>query len=311
MKNIKITLFVFYCIFTIAIFPSTVFPECSDMKNLYQHALKQDDSSRKISMLEKVRVECPGNFVVFYELGKAIHTLCMEKNLPPEDELWAKAIIQFKDVLTTLANIQSLAEQQKKLKAGTCVHLGEIYERVNNIYLAKFYYKMAISIIPFKMAEERLIDLEYHHSTKGLDEQEIMLGFKTAKAYGVEPTVDIPIHFEYDSSMLTSTPGQDGAGGGISGIEQAGKLGNVISAPGFSQNSFLLIGHTDIHGSDAYNDKLSRERAESVKRYLVDNFNIPSHRITTRGDGKRNLKIQGSSEKIDAINRRVEIVIIN
>ena len=64
-----------------------------------------------------------------------------------------------------------------------------------------------------------------------------------------------------------------------------------------------IVGHTDAVGDEAYNVKLSRERAESVKKYLVDRFGYASGNILTEGVGKAG-SIEGTdpfSEK----NRRV------
>ncbi|MES2765507.1 MAG: OmpA family protein [Bacteroidota bacterium] len=67
-------------------------------------------------------------------------------------------------------------------------------------------------------------------------------------------------------------------------------------------------GHTDDQGAADYNDKLSSDRANSVKKYLVDN-GIPTNRITTKGYGKRQPLVQGTDEAARAQNRRVEMVI--
>jgi len=49
----------------------------------------------------------------------------------------------------------------------------------------------------------------------------------------------------------------------------------------------VVIGHTDRIGSDAYNQKLSLERATSVMNYLVER-GIPRNSISARGEGKSN-----------------------
>jgi outer membrane protein OmpA-like peptidoglycan-associated protein len=67
-------------------------------------------------------------------------------------------------------------------------------------------------------------------------------------------------------------------------------------------------GHTDDQGAADYNDKLSADRANAVKKYLTDN-GIPAARITTKGYGKRQPLIQGTDDEARAQNRRVEMVI--
>ena len=61
--------------------------------------------------------------------------------------------------------------------------------------------------------------------------------------------------------------------------------------------------------SDEYNDKLSRERAEAVKTYLI-NAGIDGNRIKAIGYGKRRPLVKGTSDEDRATNRRVELKII-
>src|SRR5579883_2929276 len=51
-----------------------------------------------------------------------------------------------------------------------------------------------------------------------------------------------------------------------------------------------LTGHTDTVGSAAYNLRLSRERAQSAKNYLVQH-GVPARAITTIGKGKTDLRV--------------------
>lgn len=68
----------------------------------------------------------------------------------------------------------------------------------------------------------------------------------------------------------------------------------------------VVEGHTDSVGSDAYNMKLSRRRADAVKRYLVSH-GIAASRISTEGFGKRQPVASNSTAEGRAQNRRVEI----
>ncbi|MFD1094604.1 OmpA family protein [Salegentibacter chungangensis] len=69
---------------------------------------------------------------------------------------------------------------------------------------------------------------------------------------------------------------------------------------------FHIEGHTDSTGSDQYNLKLSKERAASVREYLV-NAGIPSNRLTSEGYGEERPIATNSTAAGRQENRRVEI----
>lgn len=68
----------------------------------------------------------------------------------------------------------------------------------------------------------------------------------------------------------------------------------------------LVIGHTDTVGEMGWNDRLSLQRAETVKGFLVE-IGIPAERITTAGRGERELLVPTADEVDEPRNRRVEI----
>lgn len=68
-----------------------------------------------------------------------------------------------------------------------------------------------------------------------------------------------------------------------------------------------LTGHTDTVGSDAYNMRLSRRRAESVAAEL-EKQGIPSNDIAIFAKGKRDLLVPTADGVREAQNRRVQIV---
>lgn len=68
---------------------------------------------------------------------------------------------------------------------------------------------------------------------------------------------------------------------------------------------FLIEGHTDAVGSDSYNLKLSRARAEAVKKALTTYYVISPRNLQTVGLGERYLKIPTAEPEGE--NRRVSI----
>lgn len=69
-------------------------------------------------------------------------------------------------------------------------------------------------------------------------------------------------------------------------------------------------GHTDATGSDKADMAISLKRAESVKKYLMDKFNIPGDRLVVKAYGKSKPIADNKSKEGRAKNRRVEIRIL-
>jgi len=78
----------------------------------------------------------------------------------------------------------------------------------------------------------------------------------------------------------------------------------------YPNRNVLIEGHTDSIGSEEYNLGLSRERSESVKEKLVGD-GIEPDRITTVGYGKKYPAVSNDTEANRALNRRVEVIILN
>lgn len=68
-------------------------------------------------------------------------------------------------------------------------------------------------------------------------------------------------------------------------------------------------GHTDSSGPAEYNLELSQARAESVRDYLLENFQIDSHRLVARGFGESKPIASDDTATGRALNRRVEFVV--
>ena len=67
---------------------------------------------------------------------------------------------------------------------------------------------------------------------------------------------------------------------------------------------FILEGHCDERGSDEYNVELGERRAEAVKQYLIDNYNLDPAIFTIVSKGRKEMM----SPRFN-INRRVDIII--
>jgi outer membrane protein OmpA-like peptidoglycan-associated protein len=74
----------------------------------------------------------------------------------------------------------------------------------------------------------------------------------------------------------------------------------------YPDEQISVEGHTDNVGSDDYNQRLSQQRADSVRNYLVDQ-GVPNERVTSAGFGKSQPKAGNDTPEGRQLNRRVEI----
>jgi outer membrane protein OmpA-like peptidoglycan-associated protein len=81
--------------------------------------------------------------------------------------------------------------------------------------------------------------------------------------------------------------------------------GIVAGHPGLRLD---VEGHTDSVGGDDYNQRLSEQRGESVRDYLVQQ-GMPGGSVTTRGFGKTQPTATNDTAAGRQQNRRVELVI--
>ncbi len=85
----------------------------------------------------------------------------------------------------------------------------------------------------------------------------------------------------------------------------------VLSDLKISPGSELIIeGHTDSLGNSGYNEKLSVQRALSVKNYLAGKLNSPSYKILSFGYGAAYPIATNKTKEGQERNRRVEIIIV-
>jgi len=69
-----------------------------------------------------------------------------------------------------------------------------------------------------------------------------------------------------------------------------------------------IVGHTDSTGSDAINNPLSLQRAQTVRDYL-STHGVPAQRMAIEGRGSREPLADNASDAGRARNRRVEILL--
>lgn len=76
----------------------------------------------------------------------------------------------------------------------------------------------------------------------------------------------------------------------------------------FTDTSATIEGHTDNVGKEAYNQKLSENRANSVRQYLIEKFGIDGSRLNPAGYGYSKPIASNDTKEGRQKNRRVVVV---
>jgi outer membrane protein OmpA-like peptidoglycan-associated protein len=141
-------------------------------------------------------------------------------------------------------------------------------------------------------AEGRLLHAIRGRSTRSLSASEREEIATIAKD---KPNIDLEITFDYNSADISRKS-----------LPSVQALGKALTNPDLKGSTFIVAGHTDAAGSDAYNQDLSERRADSIKRYLTGKFSIAAADLVTVGYGKSKLK--DPANPLAEVNRRVQVV---
>lgn len=88
--------------------------------------------------------------------------------------------------------------------------------------------------------------------------------------------------------------------------EYVDDIGNLAKFMNQYANTVVTVeGHTDSQGADAYNEKLSQQRAEAVKQVLISKFGIAADRVTAKGFGEAKPVADNATAAGREENRRV------
>ncbi|MBC7953288.1 MAG: OmpA family protein [Rhodospirillaceae bacterium] len=107
--------------------------------------------------------------------------------------------------------------------------------------------------------------------------------------------IDLTINFEFNSAALTPD-----------GMVLAGNLGRALKDPRLEGKRFRIEGHTDAVGGDAFNQRLSQQRAEAVRHQLITANKVKASRLEVEGYGES--RLLDPSQPTSGINRRVRVV---
>lgn len=268
----------FFLTILILISASLAFGDFNRGKELYELALKETETARKIQLLEEAAT-AHRDFNAFYELGKVYMRV---GRLNRAEESFSEAF--------------DCAETNQDI-AKALVGRGQAYLAMDKEPEAIVCFRLALDKHHYPKVESKLKQIEWRRTQEGMDAEYIKRALSVDKAlFGVAPALNIRVHFRFDSAELDPL-----------GKVQVEALGNALTDLAFEGRTITLIGHTDNRGTHQYNQGLSERRALTVMGYLVKYFELDSDQLKTRGKGEEDLLYAGSSSQEHALNRRVEV----
>ena len=116
-----------------------------------------------------------------------------------------------------------------------------------------------------------------------------------AELAATKPKIDLEIQFDYNSADISK--------GSVTAVQE---LGKALSDASLKGSTFVVAGHTDAIGGEAYNQDLSERRADTIKKYLTEKYGIIGSNLVTVGYGKT--KPKDANAPMDPANRRVQVV---
>ena len=104
------------------------------------------------------------------------------------------------------------------------------------------------------------------------------------------------VFFDWDKHSLT---------GGANDVLDA--VAQEIKARG-DVKGVVVVGHTDTSGSNGYNDKLSKKRANAIRDALISR-GVPAGIVRTEGRGESELLVKTNDNVREPANRRGQITL--
>ncbi len=275
MRRIKLS----SCLMLLVLFSGNAFGDCERGRALYEEAMSHEDIESRVPLLQK-SIEACENFLAQYQLAMAYIKLG-----------------RFKDAEQTLLYVREMMAHDDKAMINILTKLGQVYEKMGNFGAAYVCFQESYRRHPYSKMLQKLKSFDTKRMKQGMSAKEIKnaLICPATRAFGVEPVLDLFIHFDYNLASLNPK-----------GKEQTHNLGLALSDDAFERNTFTLIGHTDAKGSDEYNMGLSKKRARAVRSYLAQNFRkLCGNRLLTEGRGENDPLYPDDPE--NGLNRRVKI----
>ena len=241
---------------------------------------------------ELISVPASGDIIYLSNTNKNnkddIYKLPLPKEFRPDEVVLVEGVVKNEETNKPMPAIIRVSNIKTKEKISETEN--DSLSGKYNLYLQKGKkYDVSVTSKGYSFQSE-VYDLEKAASYETIKKDMVLEPLKLNVSFRLNN-----LFFDFDSASLTK--------------DSELELDRVIEM--MKTNATMQVeisAHTDDMGSDAYNQKLSQQRAESVVRYLTNN-GIVASRLVAKGYGESVPSVANDTEENRAKNRRVEFKI--
>lgn len=289
--------------------PAARAEDCRKARDIYHSTAKSLDIQQRVAGFQRALDLCPGFAEAHVNLADAYEKL---------SATFKNDVARFNQLLDMAVAEYRAALKQKRATFSAYLGLGDTY-RVMGLYdKSQDAYIKALQVKPDDpraLLGLRKIKVIKMHDVSGFQTSEAIVkhferssgGTELGDLMGFADRTVVKDRLRFDNVLFDEWSSQLDR---KEAIEQLEEIGKALSAPYFADTDFVVEGHTDDRGGHEKNMRLSLERSESVKNYLLEKFNIAPERIKTEGFGDLRPRAPNTSRENRLKNRRVEILFL-
>jgi outer membrane protein OmpA-like peptidoglycan-associated protein len=284
----------------------------ADCKALAEAIGKEHTLMTRKSMIEEAMEACPRDVEIVYQHGYTLERLRKYEDALKSykkaiglDSNYAKAYFSIGDIQMIMKNYQEAAEAYE---AGLHLDSSDVRAQASLKDAQTRYQELTGKTLPSAMpvvAAKPATPVAPAASASGgtVGKPEVAAKKKsddTAPVQLVAPILRLQVPFDNQTAELS----QD------SKDVLAVVVGQAMQRKDMARSRFEVSGHTDNIGDPAKNLEISKERAEAVKKYLTDNFDIDAGRLQVAYYGQNRPLVPNNSAANQELNRRVEFSLV-
>lgn len=283
--------------------------EAADCKALVEAIVKEHTLMNRKTMIEEAMKVCPRDAEIVYQHGYTLErlrkydeALRSYKKAIGLDNDYSKAYFSIGDIQLIMKNYEEAAQAYESglQHAPGDARAAASLQDARNRYKEATGKSLGTTVTASSKNPEKPVEAKPEAKPEPKPEPKVEAKVEPKVDEGpaqvVAPILRLQVPFVNSSTEL-SQDAQD-----VLSVV----VGQAMRRKDMQNSRFEIGGHTDNLGDPAKNQEISRQRAEVVQKYLVENFGITSERLQVAAYGQTRPRLPNTTPVNQELNRRVE-----